>query len=89
MSSPVHANNRTKDILVLGEGLTQGLDDTTLTVEAKYSVNFIFIMIKQVVIYLLMAQKFINLRQKILIWIKVNLFRRNMSRKHFKRLFCR
>ena len=75
MSSPVHANNRTKDILVLGEGLTQALDDTTLTVEAKYSINFIFIMIKQVVIYLLMAQKFINLRQKILIWINVNLFR--------------
>ena len=33
MSSSVHANNKTKDILVLGEGLTQGLDDTTATAE--------------------------------------------------------
>ena len=29
-----------KDILILGEGLTQGLDDTTLTSEAKYPINF-------------------------------------------------
>ena len=28
MSNPVHANNKTKNILVLGEGFTQGLDDT-------------------------------------------------------------
>ena len=28
-----------KDILVLGEGPTQGLDDTTITAEAKYSIN--------------------------------------------------
>ena len=33
MSSSVHANNKTRDILVLDEGLTQGLDDTTLTAE--------------------------------------------------------
>ena len=30
-----------KDILVLGEGPTQGLDDTTITAEAKYPINFI------------------------------------------------
>ena len=29
-----------KDILVLGKGPTQGLDDTTMTVEAKYSISF-------------------------------------------------
>ena len=29
-----------KDILILGEGPTQGLDDTTLTAEKKYSMNF-------------------------------------------------
>ena len=28
-----------KDILILGFGPAQGLDDTTLTVEAKYSIN--------------------------------------------------
>ena len=40
MSSPVHANNENKDILVLGEGPTQGLDDSTISAEAKYSINF-------------------------------------------------
>ena len=29
-----------KDILVFGEGPTQGLDDTTITAKAKYSINF-------------------------------------------------
>ena len=29
-----------KSILVLGEGPTQRLNDTTLTPEAKYSINF-------------------------------------------------
>ena len=27
-------------MLVLGEGPTQGLDDTTITAEAKYPINF-------------------------------------------------
>ena len=40
MSSSVHVDNKGKDILILGEGLTQGLDDTTLTAEAKYPINF-------------------------------------------------
>ena len=40
MSSSVHVDNKKKDILVLGEGLTQGLDDTTLTAVAKYPVSF-------------------------------------------------
>ena len=29
-----------KDILVLDEDQTQGLDDTTITAEAKYCINF-------------------------------------------------
>ena len=33
MSSSVHVHNKKKDILILGEGPTQGLDDTTLTAE--------------------------------------------------------
>ena len=41
MSSSVHVDNKKKDILVLGEGPTQGLDGTTLTAEKKYSINFI------------------------------------------------
>ena len=38
--SRVLVDNRKKDILILGEGPTQGLDDTTMTAEAKYTVNF-------------------------------------------------
>ena len=30
MSSSVHANNKTRSILVLGEGFTQGIDYTAL-----------------------------------------------------------
>ena len=33
MSSSVHIDNKKKDILILGEGPTQGLDGTTLTAE--------------------------------------------------------
>ena len=40
MSSSVHVDNKGKDILIIGEGPTQGLDDTTLTAEAKYPINF-------------------------------------------------
>ena len=37
MRSSVHIDNKNKDILILGE---QGLDDTTLTAEAKYPASF-------------------------------------------------
>ena len=37
-SSSVHIDDR--NILVLGEGPTQGLDNTAITAEAKYSINF-------------------------------------------------
>ena len=40
MSSSAHIDNTGKDILILGEGPRQGLDDTTLTVEAIYPINF-------------------------------------------------
>ena len=40
MNSSVHVDNKDKHILALGEGLTQGLDDTTITTEAKYAINF-------------------------------------------------
>ena len=33
MSSSVHVDNKKKDILILGEGPTQGLGDTILTTE--------------------------------------------------------
>ena len=40
ISSFVHIDNKNKVILILGEGPTQGLDDTTLTAEVKYPINF-------------------------------------------------
>ena len=40
MSSSVHVDNKGKHILTLGEGPTQGFDDTTLTAEAKYPIKF-------------------------------------------------
>ena len=40
MSWSVNIDNKRKDILILGEGPTQGLDDTTLTAEEKYPINF-------------------------------------------------
>ena len=67
MSSSVHTNN--KDILILDKGETKGLDNTTLTAETEYSINFsssqrrfCLCLLK----ILLMPQKYISLRQKIL-----------------------
>ena len=37
MSSSMHIDNKNKDILILAEGPTQGLDDTALTAEANIS----------------------------------------------------
>ena len=36
----MHIDNKGKDLLILGEGLTEGLDDTTLTAEEQYLINF-------------------------------------------------
>ena len=40
MSSSGHANNKTKNILVLGGNFVQGLDNTTIYAEKFYSINF-------------------------------------------------
>ena len=40
ISSSLHIDNKKKDILILGIDPMQGLDDNTLTIEAKYSINF-------------------------------------------------
>ena len=40
MSSSVHIYNKRKYILILGKDPTDGLDDTTLTAEAEYFINF-------------------------------------------------
>ena len=75
MSSSMHTDNKNKDILILCNGPTQGLDDTTLAAEAEYSINFSRSNRKFCLslhyngsnsFYLLMLQKYINLKQKIL-----------------------
>ena len=40
MNSSVHVDNKKEYILILGQGPTQGLDGTTLTVEKLYSIGF-------------------------------------------------
>ena len=40
MSSSVNIDKKGKEILIRGFDSTQGLDDTTLTAEAQYSVDF-------------------------------------------------
>ena len=37
----MHVDNKNKDILILGEGPTQGSDDTTLIAEAKYHIKIL------------------------------------------------
>ena len=36
----MHIDYKKNDILILAKDLTQGLDDTKLTREAQYSINF-------------------------------------------------
>ena len=40
MSSSVHANNETKNILVLGKDIVKGLDNTEIYAERIYPINF-------------------------------------------------
>ena len=40
LSLSLYIDNKNKDILILGEGPTQVLDDTTLKAEVKYLINF-------------------------------------------------
>ena len=74
MSYFVHVDNKKKDILILGDGKTEGLEHT-LSSEKMFSINFTVtkinfawacIIMEQKVIYLWMVQKSINLKQKIL-----------------------
>ena len=44
MTSSVHTDNKNQDILILGEGTTQGLDDTTF----QQKVNILLILHNQV-----------------------------------------
>ena len=74
MSSSVHIDNKGKEILIFGDGPTQGLDYTTLTTEAKCSINFsqsnrnfiyVCIIMGATALYLLIAQKYTNSKLKL------------------------
>ena len=62
----MHVNNKVKNILILGGGPAQELDDTTLTAEAKYSINFtqsgkgFYTVMEATAFCLLMVQKYIS-----------------------------
>ena len=74
MSLSAHADNMGKGILILGKGPAQGLGGHSLTAEKMYSVNFADHKEKYCLSlhhngansYLLMVQKLLNLKQKIL-----------------------
>ena len=40
MSSSMHIDNKYRDISIIGKGPIQGFDNTTLSAEAEYSINF-------------------------------------------------
>ena len=68
----MHIDNKVKDNVILGNGPTQRLNCTTFRVEAEYSINFsrsqrkVFLIMGATCFYLLMLQKYINSKQKIL-----------------------
>ena len=72
--SSAHANSKVNNVLVLGKALIQGINGTTIYAEKIYSTNFTVDNKKFCLSlhyngnnsYLLMAKKFINLKQKIL-----------------------
>ena len=74
MSSSTKIDNRKKDVLILGKGPTQGLEHT-LSAEKMYSINFTVTGKKFCLslhyngannYLLLVVNKFINLKQKVL-----------------------
>ena len=73
MSSSSRIDNKKKDILILGKDTTQGLEHT-LTAEELYSINFtkentkfcFSLLYNGANSYLLMVQKLLNSKQKIL-----------------------
>ena len=79
---------KNKDVLTLGEGPTQGLDDIILIAETKYTINFtrkrfalsLHYMMEATVSYLLMLQKYINSKLKNLNKKDYTLCLRNISK---------
>ena len=79
--SSAHVDNKGKYILIIETGPTQGLGEHSLTAEKIYSINFTdrrkkccldSIIVGQTVIYMLIAQKLLNFKQKILILLQLH-----------------
>ena len=72
ISSSAHIDNKKKDVLILGKGPTQRLDDAMLTTEAQNSIDFsrsnrkFCIIMGATGFYLLMLQKYINSKKMVL-----------------------
>ena len=73
MSLSLYIDNKCWDILTVGEGPTQWLDDTVLAAEVKWPINFaqprkklVYATMEAVVSYLLVLQENINSKQKTL-----------------------
>ena len=47
MTSFMYIDNKNKDILIPSEGPTQGLDNITLTAEAKYPINSAHVLVSK------------------------------------------
>ena len=71
----MHTDNKNKNIVILGEGPSQSLDDTTLTTNTKYPTNFTQLRKRSVLslhyngsnsFLFFMLQKHINSNQKTL-----------------------
>ena len=72
----MYIDNKKKYILVFGKGPTQELNDTTITVDAKYSIEYsrsqnkfclVVSIMEATIFYSLMPQKCINSKQEPLI----------------------
>ena len=74
MDFSTNLDNKGKDILILGKGPTQGLGEHSLSGKKMYSINFTKVNAKFCLslhyngddIYLLMVQKLLNLKLKML-----------------------
>ena len=79
--SSAHVDNKAKYILIIETGPTQGLGEHSLTAEKIYSINFTdrrkkccldSIIVGQTVIHMLIAQKLLNFKRKILILLQLH-----------------
>ena len=88
MSSSIHVNNKTRDILVLGKDFIQGIDGTTINAEKMYSTNFTVANKKSCLsLHYNGDSSYLFVNGKEIIDFKANCTISIMSRRSFKRFF--